>query len=84
VTGSSFWTEWTSSNARAAPPLGHVRDDHRDVDQFFAAGAQFRRDFAPPQQEWIDAMIRSGLKIVAYVPENAYVVFGDAADVERG
>lgn len=38
---------------------------------------------AAPQQEWIDALRAAGLKIVSYVPQNAYVVVGNAVDVER-
>jgi hypothetical protein len=37
---------------------------------------------AAPQKEWIDAMVQSGLRIISYIPENAYVVYGKAVDVE--
>jgi hypothetical protein len=38
---------------------------------------------AAPQKEWLDTLQSNGLKIVSYVPQNAYVVIGSAANVAR-
>ncbi|MGC8782005.1 MAG: hypothetical protein ACP5UQ_14180, partial [Anaerolineae bacterium] len=37
----------------------------------------------PIQDEWYDAMRRANLEVVTYVPDYAYLVWGDAAGVEQ-
>lgn len=38
---------------------------------------------ASPKTEWLEAIKAAGLKIIDYVPENAYVVFGSEAAVAQ-
>lgn len=37
---------------------------------------------AAPQPAWMEGMAAAGLRVISYVPTNAYVVVGDAAAVE--
>jgi hypothetical protein len=37
----------------------------------------------PVKTEWLEALKRSGARIVSYIPENAYLIYGDAASLAR-
>ncbi len=37
----------------------------------------------PIKQEWVDALESDGLRVVTYIPSNAYLVWGEAASVAR-
>ena len=37
----------------------------------------------PPQPAWVQELRDAGVKLVAYVPQNAYLVFGDAASLKK-
>ncbi len=35
----------------------------------------------PPKPEWHEALAKTGVRIVSYIPENSYLVYGDAASL---
>jgi subtilase family protein len=35
----------------------------------------------PPLPEWVDAIAKTGVRLVSYIPHNAYLVYGDAKSV---
>jgi hypothetical protein len=37
----------------------------------------------PVKVEWLDALKQSGARIVTYIPENAYLIYGDAPSLAR-
>ncbi|OYT70296.1 MAG: hypothetical protein CFK52_11560, partial [Chloracidobacterium sp. CP2_5A] len=37
----------------------------------------------PTRREWLDELLRAGVELVNYLPHNAYLVYGDAASIER-
>ena len=37
----------------------------------------------PVRQQWVDSLAADGLRIVNYIPDNAYLVWGDAAAIAQ-
>ena len=37
----------------------------------------------PVKPEWLEALKQSGARVVSYIPENAYLIYGDAASLAR-
>ena len=37
----------------------------------------------PVKAEWLEALKRSGAQVVSYIPENAYLIYGDAPSLAR-
>ena len=70
----------------ARPALDTSKEDQKAASVMSASDAKATRvvQFAGPiKSEWIDALRATGVEIVGYVPNNAYVVRGGPHDLAR-
>ena len=67
-TGSSY-----AQTQRASAVLGSFTGKRLHLVQFTG----------PVRQQWVDSLAADGLRIVNYIPDNAYLVWGDAAAIAQ-
>ena len=46
-------------------------------------GVNINMEDGPVQGDWHAALKQSGVTVIAYIPSNAYLVYGDAASLKR-